>query len=204
MRVPNAPHRLLALDLETTGLDPRRDAIVAVGSVPVEGGSIRWGERRRALVDDPRSQRPRDLAALGVHQTLPSEQRGGIPLAGLLDLVAGELDAGGALLVHGASLERGFLDAAARAEGRRDRRFRAVCTLAYLRAVDRYRHHLADRLPRDAARHARLPTVLGEARALFGLPDYPPHEPLYDALGTAELYLLLSRRFPELHPGVGA
>ena len=45
------PGRLLAFDLETTGLEPRRDAIVAVGCVPVEERTILWGRAYRALVD---------------------------------------------------------------------------------------------------------------------------------------------------------
>lgn len=204
MRAPIPPRRLLAFDLETSGLDPRRDAIVAMGAVPLRDGSIFWGERLHGVVDDARSVRPRDLGALGAHQTLPGEQRGGMELAMLLDLVAAELEAGGALLVHGASIERGFLDSAARLVGRRHHRFQGVCTLAFLRAIERHRHHLVDRLPPAARRLAHLPTVLGEARELFALPAYPEHDPLFDALGTAELYLLLAHRFPELHPGVAA
>ena len=72
------PGRLLAFDLETAGLEPRREAIVAVGCVPVEERTILWGRAYRALVDDPRSLRPRDLDALGTHQVLPEEQRGGL------------------------------------------------------------------------------------------------------------------------------
>jgi DNA polymerase-3 subunit epsilon len=204
MRASEIPRRLLAFDLETSGLDPRRDAIVAAGAVPVVGGSILWGGRFRALVDDPRSVRPRDLGALAAHQLLPSEQRGGIALSELLERIGAELAAGGVLLVHGASIERGFLDTAAKATGRPRLPLRTVCTLAYLRAVDRHRHHLTDRLPAAARGHATLPAALAPARALFALPAYPEHDPLYDALGTAELYLLLVHRFPELHPGIAA
>ena len=94
MAEPTPPGRLLALDLETTGLDPRRHAIVAVGCVPVEGRSILWGRAYRALVDDPRSGRPPDLGALGTHQVLPEEQRGGLGLPALVDLVAGQTEGG--------------------------------------------------------------------------------------------------------------
>ena len=40
----------MALDLETTGLDPHRDRILSVGMVPLSGGLIRWGDRRYTLV----------------------------------------------------------------------------------------------------------------------------------------------------------
>lgn len=196
------PGRLLAVDLETTGLEPRSDAIVAVGCVPIEGRTIVWGRAYRALVDDPRSVRPRDLGALGTHQVLPAEQRGGLGLAGLLAIVERNTADGAVLLAHGASIERGFLAAAALAGGLRPPALRTLCTLAYLRAIERVRPHVADRLPAGAARHAAIPTALGAARSFFGLPAYPDHDPLYDALGAAELYLLLSHRFPELHPRV--
>ena len=202
MAEPAPPGRLLALDLETTGLDPRRDAIVAIGCVPVEERSILWGRACLALVDDPRSGRPRDLGALGTHQVLPEEQRGGLGLEALVELVAEHLDGGAVLLVHGAAIERGFFEAAARAVGRRPLALRTLDTLAYLRAIERVRPHIAERLPAGAARHAEIPASLGAARAFFGLPSYPEHDPLYDALGAAELYLLLSQRFPELHPRV--
>lgn len=202
MAEPTPPARLLALDLETTGLEPRRDAIVALGLVPVEERTILWGRAYRTLVDDPRSLRPRDLGALATHQVLPAEQRGGLGLAALLELVELRLAVGTVLLAHGASIERGFLVAAAQALGLRPPALRTVCTLAYLRAIERVRPHIADRLPAGAARHAEIPTALGAARGFFGLPAYPEHDPLYDALGAAELYLLLSQRFPELHPRV--
>jgi DNA polymerase-3 subunit epsilon len=204
MRASAPPRRLLAFDLETSGLDPKKDAIVAAGGVPIEDGAIRWGGRFRELVDDPRSVRPRDPGALAAHQLLPSEQRGGVALPALLERIGGELESGGVLLVHGAAIERGFLDAAAKAAGRPRLALRTVCTLAYLRAIDRHRHHLADRLPAAARAHATLPVALAPARSLFSLPAYPAHDPLFDALGAAELYLLLLRRFPELHPGIAA
>ena len=39
-----------ALDVETGGLDAKRDPIIAVGMVPVRAGRIRLGECYRTLV----------------------------------------------------------------------------------------------------------------------------------------------------------
>ena len=196
------PDRLLALDLETTGLDPKSDAIVAFGSVPVVERTILWGQAERAIVDDPRSLRPRNVAALAVHQVLPEEQRGALEFGRFLAQMGGRLADDVVMLAHGATIERSFLIAAATAAGVKLPPIRSVCTLTYLRGIDRLRPHLEDRLPTAAARCASLPTALGEARSLFGLPAYPDHDPLMDALGAAELYLLLSQRFPELHPRI--
>ncbi|HSF40703.1 MAG TPA: 3'-5' exonuclease [Thermoanaerobaculia bacterium] len=197
------PPNLLAADFETTGLDPRRDAIVAAGLVPLRAGTILWGERFYTLIADPRLQRPRDPEALAVHQILPAETEGGATLGDLLASLRAALDAGSVLLAHGASIERKFLAAAARHQGEPEIRPAWLDTLDFLRSIDRHRTHLASRLPAAAPRHASIPTVLAEARAFFGLPAYPAHHALYDALGTAELYLLLAGKFPELHPRVG-
>ena len=199
---PTPPRRLLAFDLETTGLDPRQDAVVAAGSVPVDDGTIAWGLAESCLVEDPRGAKPRDLAALAVHQVLPGETRGAVPLVDLVERLRREVESGRVLLVHGAGLERGFLVAALAVTQRPPQRWPTLDTLAYLRAIDGVWLHVADRAAPAARRCPSVPTALVEARRFFELPDYPPHDPLLDALATAELYLLLARRFPELHPKV--
>ncbi|HEX4954027.1 MAG TPA: 3'-5' exonuclease [Thermoanaerobaculia bacterium] len=195
------PSHLLALDLETTGLDPRRDAILAVGMVVVAGGAILWGRRFDSLVADDRYARVGGAAALGTHQILPRETLEGCSLGEALERVRQMLPAGGALLGHGVEIEQRFLAAAARDLGAVPLRAPAVDTLRYLRALEGVRAHLSDRLPAHAAAHP-IPTVLSEARRFFGLPEYPAHHALLDALASAELYLLLVARFPELHPPV--
>lgn len=199
-RRPLPPPSLLAADFETTGLDPRRDAIVAAGLVPLRAGTILWGERFYTLIADPRLQRPRDPEALAIHQILPAETQAGATLGDLLTVLHTTLGAGSVLLAHGASIERKFLAAAARHEGGSAPHPAWLDTIDFLRSIDKHRAHLAGRLPAAARQHASIPTVLTEARAFFGLPAYPAHHALYDALGTAELYLLLAGKFPELHP----
>ncbi|MEL6178127.1 MAG: exonuclease domain-containing protein, partial [Myxococcota bacterium] len=50
MAQPLSKARLLALDLEMTGLDAKRDAIVSIGFVPVDGRTIVMSGARRFLV----------------------------------------------------------------------------------------------------------------------------------------------------------
>lgn len=196
------PRRLLAFDLETSGLDARRDGIVAVGWVPIDGATIRWGGAFRALVDDPRPNTPGAERSLGIHQILPSEASGGLGPRELIERVLDELQSGRVLLVHGASIERAFLAATAARAGLPAATWPAVDTLAYLRAIEAVRLHVQDRLGESNRLARHVPTVLAEARRFFDLPEYPAHDPLLDALAAAELYLLLARRFPELHPKV--
>jgi DNA polymerase III epsilon subunit-like protein len=194
------PRRLLAFDLEATSLDARGGRIVAAGGVPLDDGTVVWGEGWETDVDDARPNALLEGGALATHLILPDRARAGLPLAALIERLADVVAEGRVLLVHGASIERRFL-----AQVAPKRRWPMLDTLAYLRAVDAVRAHVVDRLPRTSrggVATTPLPTALTEARRFFGLPDYPPHVPRLDALAAAELYLLLSRRFPEMHPRV--
>lgn len=175
-----------ALDLETSGLDPRRHRILSVGMVPVRRGAIGWGERFYSLVH-PGSFEGLDDAAIAVHRILPEELRRAPPLAAVARRVEERLD-GAVLLVHHAPLDVPFLRRAWRALGRPWPRRRQVVDTQAL--VGRLEHRLAT----IRAHQERLPRGLAEARADLGLPAYDYHHALTDALATAELFLALRAR----------
>ena len=52
---PHPGDEQVSLDLETTGLDPRHDRIVALAAVPIRDGRIRLSERYTRLVNPGRS-----------------------------------------------------------------------------------------------------------------------------------------------------
>ena len=54
-----------AVDLEMTGLDPRRDEIVAIGAVPIQDGRIRLGGGMYTLV---RAAKRSEVGAVLVHK----------------------------------------------------------------------------------------------------------------------------------------
>jgi DNA polymerase-3 subunit epsilon len=176
-----------ALDLETSGLEARADEILALALVPIRGGVIRFGERFSSLV------RPADPARLSqeglrAHQLLPAELAAAPPLGELLDEVDSRLRAG-ILVLHHAPLDLGFLRQAYRREGRRWPRPRpqTVDTVVLLRRLELRRLLLGPHPP-------PLPAALPAARAALGLPAYPNHDALIDALATAELFLVLRAR----------
>ncbi len=168
---------LLAVDVETTGLDPDRDRVVAVGWVPVDGLAIDLAGARRRIV----ATRMGVGESATVHGlTDDAVAAGEIPIQVLEELLG--VLSGRVLLAHHASIELGFLDAACRRAYGAPFVGSSVDTLALQRRV------LADKIdvrPEPNPGSLRL----WAARERYGLPRYRAHEPLTDALACAELYL---------------
>lgn len=163
---------LLAVDLETTGLSPDRDRVLAVGWVPVDGTRIDLSGARRHLV---RHHEPGE--AVTIHGLTHDDLLTGRPLAEVLTELEGAL-AGRVLLAHHAPFDVAFLDAAFRAVGEPRALPPAVCTLELERRL--------------LARHGEIPRGalrLWRARERRGLPPAKAHDALGDALACAELYL---------------
>lgn len=166
--------RLLALDLETTGLDPAHDQVLAVGFVPVDGLAIGLAGAQQYWV---RPDGPVGSSAT-VHgltdDRLRDAQQLDDVLPELLDALHGRV-----LLAHHAAIEVGFLTAACRQRHRAVPRFTVVDTLRLQRRVLGGRWHPPE--PEELRLHV--------AREHFGLPRYRAHDALTDALACAELYL---------------
>jgi len=173
-----------SLDLETGGLDARRDPIVAVGMVPVRDGTIRIGESYRTLV------RPADGTQIGaesirMHQLVWGELREAPPLADLLPEIDRRLREG-VLLVHHRAIDVAFLKRAYARHGLPWPRPPVVDTVALLARIAERERRRRPELPED-----RSALNLTRARLERGLPDHPAHDALSDALATAELFLVL-------------
>ncbi|HET7398852.1 MAG TPA: exonuclease domain-containing protein [Intrasporangium sp.] len=166
---------LLALDLETTGLDPRRDAILSAGFVPLDGLEITLSGSDEILcrADVPVGQ------SAAVHGLTDDELRSGVALDELVQRIAEALT-GRVLLAHHAPLETGFLTAAAQRLFGVPFPAAVVDTMELQRRLLGQAHEAA--IPPGAL---RLPT----ARAHLGLPRHRAHRALGDAVAAAELYL---------------
>jgi DNA polymerase III subunit epsilon len=175
-----------ALDLETGGLDARKDPIIAVGMLPVRGGLLRLGEAYQSLVrlesDDAIT-----AESMRAHQLVPREVKDAPPLAEVLREVDRRIGAD-VLLVHQAAIDVRFLERAHRRCGVRWRRPTVVDTVDLLvRSAKKARFVDPDASDRDPVLN------LSAARARLGLPDYGAHDALTDAVATAELFLVLRR-----------
>ncbi len=174
-------HRWVVLDIESSGLDPRRDRLLSVAAVAVQREGARLQMRpsdsfevvlrqARQWTDDV----PADKANILVHGIGVGAQRTGVDPAQAL--AAFESYAGASPLVgYHAAFDRALLERAQRAYGVAAPR-RAWLDLADLAPVVR-------------------PGVAGQALddwlAVFGIHCLARHQAAADALATAELLLCL-------------
>ena len=170
--------RLLAVDIETTGLDPRRDRVLSIGWLPVDGRRVLLGGAGRAMVRD-------DGGAAGVgqsatvHGLTDDRLAGGVPLeeavAPLLAALSGRV-----LLAHFARIETEFLGAVC------ERVWGAGMPCVVVDTFELERRVVAGGWGAEPKQGALR---LWTARERHGLPVYRAHEALTDALACAELYL---------------
>lgn len=176
---PLAPVRFVALDLETTGLNPRVDRIVTIGAVAVRDGDIVLADSFEALL-----KLVRNTEAVTVHGVTRDQSRLGIEepdaLAGLLDYLRDAVIVG-----HHIGHDLATIDAAL------ERLWGA--TLAN-RSVDTM--DLALNLEGDGAFAGRPPFREFTLDALcerFGVIPHDRHTASGDAFITAQVFLRLLR-----------
>lgn len=180
--VPLSQVELLALDIETTGLDPRRDEVLSIGYVPVLGGEV--------VLAGARGHRVRPEGDVGdsalVHGLTDDALAQSPVMTQVLPEVLGALTGGTeqqarrrVLVAHFAQIETDFLAAACRTAYGIRVRLPVIDTLRLERRLLRGRtdEPPAGRLRLDACRRAH------------GLPRYTAHDALTDAIACAELFL---------------
>jgi DNA polymerase-3 subunit epsilon len=165
----------LALDLETTGLDPSRDEIISIGLVPLRGGRLELG---RGLGLQVRPEGAVGADSVAIHGLTDSAVAEGQPLATALERLLEQLS-GRVLLAHYAPFELAFLDRACRAVYG-GRFAAAVVDTQWLE----HRHRQRRGQPVRAA-DLRLDAV----RKAWGLPPHRAHDALADAVAAGELFL---------------
>jgi DNA polymerase-3 subunit epsilon len=172
---------LVALDVETTGLDSSRDSIVSLGLIPFDLHRIRCSEARYWVV------KPLcELSSQSVtfHRITHSDISDAPTLANVLEELLTAL-AGKIVVVHYRNIERGFLDQAVRHLLGERLHFPVIDTMQ-LEA----RLHPRKRRPgwlRQMLAKESLSIRLADSRLRYGLPLYQAHHALTDALATAEL-----------------
>lgn len=164
---------LLALDFETSGLNPLQDHIVSAGYVIAEEGQIKLSSARHQLVSVSA-----DLTETSVviHRITDDVAATGKPLA---EVVAELLQAlaGKVMLAHHAKIETGFLKQACLQLYGASPDFQVVDTM---QIAKRWFERRNKSIKQGDLRLANL-------RARYGLPSFQVHNALNDAIATAEL-----------------
>lgn len=183
-RLPAASTRfreleLLCLDVETTGLDARRDEILSLGWVIVREGRVDLSTASSLLV------RPTTVVgdSATIHGLTDSAVAEGGSLPAILEQLLDKL-ANRVLVVHHAGLDKALLDRECRHRYGAPLLVPVIDTLAV----------------ETRSRQRRQVTTTGAAlslaalRTAYGLPRYGAHDALTDALATAELLLAMVAR----------
>ena len=174
-RTPWRLAHFCVVDLELSGLDPKRDEIISFAAVPIDAGRVVAGN---AVYGLSRNTRPLPEESVLVHGIRTVDLADAPPLdqaiAPLVDIMAGRI-----LVAHAAWIERSFLDPVLRRRGIRLRGpILATRDLGHQLALERG-------VPSKAA-------SLSELAHSLGLPVHRPHHALGDALTTAQVFIALA------------
>jgi DNA polymerase III subunit epsilon len=166
--------RFIAIDIETTGLDPKRDELISFAGIPIERGRILVSQEVHGLV------RPHEAttgASMRIHG-LGGHDLAGAPAAFEALAPLGELLRGRIPVVHAQWVERTFLRKAGYPLPRR------IVDTAVLWRV----------LTTDQGGTDPGTCGLSVISASLGLPASSPHTADGDTLTTAQVFLALATR----------
>ncbi len=182
---PLAEYDFVVLDTELTGLNPHRDEIVSVGAVRIRDLRIEPGETFFTMVE-PKVPLPK--ASTLIHHITPSQVRGRPRLRAVLPRLVEYLN--GSLVVgHWVGLDMSFLNRASRRI--LGGSLMNPC-LDTMRLAMVYQEELWEN---NASRVAtRVSYSLVDLCKDWGLPQFPAHHALYDAMQTAYLFLYLVKK----------
>jgi DNA polymerase-3 subunit epsilon len=185
--------RWVVLDVESSGLDPRRDHLLAIAAVGVQVESARAlvciGDSFEVVLQQPEASTAPDKANILLHGIGVGAQRAGMVPRAALQTFAAYAGASPLLAFHSA-FDRALVDRAFEAAG-----------------MEALRNPWLDIEPLAAVLHPELRArSLDEWMAHFGIRCAVRHQAAADTLATAELLLRLwpALRAQRLKPGFRA
>lgn len=172
----------VAVDFETTGLDPDKHSIVSIGVVPFTLGRVQLGGSRHWLV---KPQLPLHQTSITIHGITHTDIDKAPDLEEVLDEVL-ECLAGRIPVVHYRSIERPFLNMALKWRIGEEICFPVMDTMA----IEAHLHPNRKLTWWQKLKGQKPVSIrLADSRLRYGLPHYPPHNALVDALASAELLM---------------
>jgi DNA polymerase-3 subunit epsilon len=176
---------LISVDLELTGLDSRKDSIIAIGWTLIDHGRMQLGSNRHMLINAGQSVGH----SAAIHELMDNEVEQGESLGDGLDALF-RAATGRVWIFHHAGLDIAFLKKACVDWGGVAPGFIVLDTL---------RIEYRQRLRREVVvKQGDL--QLSNIRRLYGLPRYTAHDALIDACAAAELMLAIASRMEPEEP----
>ena len=177
---PLAKINFVALDFETTGLNPRKDDIVSIGLVPFNLNRIYLNRAKHWIINP---SQPLGEESVVIHGITHSDIADAPDLIRILEEVLEAL-AESVVVVHYQMIEREFLNMALKERIGEGIMFPLLDTLEIEHEIQvkeacRFINLLKGAKPQSVR--------LGACRQRYGLPTYTPHHALTDAIATAEL-----------------
>jgi DNA polymerase-3 subunit epsilon len=168
----------LALDFETTGLDPKVDEVISIGAIPIVDGRV---DLTRLTYAEAVHSRPANRSGVAIHGLRPVDLAEGQGRETLRARLVDSLD-NRQPIAWAAWVEAAFL-ASLLGGGERKWRSRIIDVIDLVAELDR-----ADGVEGSADE------TLVACCARFGIPHARAHHALGDALMTAQLFMVVTRR----------
>jgi DNA polymerase-3 subunit epsilon len=171
---------MVALDFETTGLDPARDSIISIGLLPMSMSRINCNAARHWIIKPVSRLHSSSVVVHGITHSAVADAP---EFPTLIDELLAHLQ-GKVAVVHHSPIERRFLHAALMRDVQEGIEFPVIDTMAIEAQFTRtmlqtLRHGLLGQ-PSASIR-------LADSRARYHLPYYRQHNALTDALACGEL-----------------
>ncbi len=167
---------ILAVDFETTGLNPATAHILSIGHVCIDNNEIVLSTAHHTIVH---SHGELDEENVVIHQITDSHKASGEPLQQAIDHLLVAM-AGRVMLVHFGRIEKDFLTAACQRLYGMAPIFPMIDTLFMAKR----------RMDMRTAGYDPSELRLFRLREHHGLPRYGAHNALSDAIATAELFMV--------------
>jgi len=171
----------VALDFETTGLDPKKNSIISIGLIPFTLNRVFCNRAKKWYITPLDKLQENSVI---IHGITHSDLQGAPDLEHILQPLLNEI-AGKVVVVHYRNIERDFLDRNLRVLIKEGVVFPVIDTMQIEANIQRKEASgLVNWLKGKKPKSIRL----ANSRLRYNLPTYQPHDALTDAIATAELF----------------
>ncbi|MCK7458415.1 3'-5' exonuclease [Idiomarina aminovorans] len=170
---------MVAVDFETTGMDPDRHSIISIAIVPMTLARVDMSQAQQWIVKPRRVLTDESITIHGItHSAIERAPDLSEIMDSLLEAVAGKV-----WVVHYNGIERPFLQGAFEERLKESIHFPVIDTMEIEARFHRKNRSLWDRITRKK----RVSIRLSDSRERYNLPFYAPHDAMTDALACGEL-----------------